>query len=66
MTSLLSLLEGCSCNGHAGVVLFCDILSIPVQPASELLGLSGPVLPEEGGALPAYRSPLNPHGETPQ
>ena len=32
LTSLLSLLEGCSCNGHAGVGLLCHIFFDPVQP----------------------------------
>ena len=32
MTSLLSLLEGCSCNGHAGVGLFGQFFFDPAQP----------------------------------
>ena len=32
VTSLLSLLEGCSCNGHAGVGFLRDFFLIPLQP----------------------------------
>ena len=34
VASLLSLLEGCSCNGHAGVGLICHIFFDPAQPAA--------------------------------
>ena len=32
VTSLLSLLEGCSCNGHAGVGFLRYIFLVPLQP----------------------------------